>query len=73
MNPALKTALGKFALDLVTGGLAAACVVLASTDLNTADPKVLVLALLAGFINGAINAARRYAAVQVATPTTPAQ
>lgn len=66
MNPAIKTALAKFALDVITGGLAAACVVLASTNLDTANPKVLALALTAGFLNGAINAARRYAVVQVA-------
>lgn len=72
MNPALKTALLKFALDLVTGGIGTACGVLAATNLDAADPKVLAVALFAGFLNGAINAARRYAVVQ-ATSTTPAQ
>jgi ribose/xylose/arabinose/galactoside ABC-type transport system permease subunit len=66
MNEAFKTALVKFAIDLATGAISGASAVLAATDLDVANPKVLAIALFVGALNGAINAARRYTAAQVA-------
>jgi ribose/xylose/arabinose/galactoside ABC-type transport system permease subunit len=57
----MKEAFIKFAIDLASGAVAGACAVLAATDLNTANPKILAIAIFVGAINGAINAARRYA------------
>lgn len=57
----MKEALIKFAIDLATGAVAGAVAVLSTTDLDAANPKVLAVALFVGALNGAINAARRYA------------
>lgn len=62
----MKEALTKFAIDLVTGAVAGATAVLAVTNLDTANPKILAVALFVGALNGVINAARRYAATQTA-------
>jgi hypothetical protein len=66
MNEAFKTALVKFAVDLATGAVAGATAVLAVTNLDTANPKILAVAIFVGALNGVINAARRYAAVKAA-------
>lgn len=62
----MKTAFIKFAIDLATGFVSGASGVLAVTNLDVTNPKVLAVALLIGALNGAINAARRYAVIQVA-------
>lgn len=64
----MKEALVKFAVDVATGALAGAAAVLAVTNLDTANPKVLAVALFVGALNGAINAARRYAITRVVEP-----
>lgn len=56
----MKDALTKFAIDLITGGIAGASGVLAITNLDAANPKVLAVAIAIGFLNGVINVARRY-------------
>jgi hypothetical protein len=55
----MKDLLTKFGIDLFTGAVAGAIAVLSVTNLDTANPKVLA-------INGAINAARRYAVTKAA-------
>lgn len=65
----MKEALIKFAIDLFTGGVAGASGVLAVTDLDATSPKVFAIALAIGFLNGVINAARRYGVSKTA-PTT---
>lgn len=57
----MQTAIVKFCVDLATAGIASAAGVLAVTNLDAANPKVLAIAIAIGFLNGAINAARRYA------------
>jgi hypothetical protein len=64
MNDSLKTALVKFAVDLATAGVAGASGVLAVTNLDATSPKVLAIAIGIGFLNGIINAARRYTLTQ---------
>lgn len=56
----MKEALIKFAIDLFTGGVAGASGVLAITNLDATNPKVFAVAVAIGFLNGVINAARRY-------------
>lgn len=62
----MKTALTNFAIDVFEGGVAGACAVLAATNLDVANPKVLAIALLSGALTGAIAAARRYAVTKTA-------
>lgn len=61
----MKDALIKFATDLFEGAVAGSVAVLVVTDLDTANPKVLLAALLVGALNGAIAAARRRAVAKV--------
>lgn len=61
----MKEALTKFATDLFEGAVAGAVAVLVVTDLDTANPKILLAALLVGALNGAIAAARRRAVAKV--------
>ncbi len=63
----MKQTLLSFITDLVTAGVTGAAGVLAVTNLDIANPKVLAVALAIGFLNGAVNAARRYA-LAVRTP-----
>lgn len=65
----MKEALTKFAIDLFEGAVAGAVAVLAVTNTDTANPKVLAIALFVGALNGAIAAARRYAVAKVAPAT----
>jgi hypothetical protein len=57
----MKEALTKFAIDVFEGAVAGAVAVLALTNLDTANPKLLAVALFVGALNGAIAAARRFA------------
>lgn len=65
----MREALVKFLIDVTTGAVAGAAAVLAITNLETANPKVLAVALFVGALNGAINAARRYAVTRVTEPS----
>lgn len=62
----MKEAIIKFAIDVATGAVAGASAVLIATDLDTANPKILAIAIFVGALNGAINAARRYAVTKAA-------
>ena len=62
----VKEAIIKFAIDVASGAVAGAVAVLAATDLDTTSPKVFAIAIFVGAINGAINAARRYAVTKAA-------
>ena len=58
----MKEALLAFAKDVVEGGIIGASSVLLVTNLDTVSVKVLVAALIGGFLKGVIAAAMRYAA-----------
>lgn len=55
----MKTAIWKFAQDLIESGIGAAAAAVLALNFNDADPRIVAYAALAGFITGAIAAARR--------------
>ena len=61
----VKDLLIKLATDIFEGAVAGAVAVLVVTDLDTANAKVLLAALLVGALNGAIAASRRRAVARV--------
>lgn len=63
----LKTPIGKFATDLVTGGVSFAAVAVLALNLDMTTPLGVFAAAEAGFIGGVLAVARRKL-VDIATP-----